>query len=106
MTFKLDLSTIVSLAAIAGAFFAFWQYRQQKKEIAVQEGKNKAEQDALKGKLEAAEKKISKLEDRAHCTDIDISEMKKDIKFIAETVRDLKEIFKDIAPNQLKDTSK
>lgn len=93
MSFRVDLSTLVSVGAIFAAIVAFWQFRQQRKEIAVQEGKSKEQQATLQKKVEEAVRKIEKLEDRAHCTDIDISEIKRDIKYIAEIVGELKELY-------------
>lgn len=99
---QINLETLVSVGSLICVLIAVYQFRHQRKEAAVREGQQVEKQKQLIADLEKAECRIKMLEDKASSTDIDAAEMKKDIKYLVDTVKEIKIIIDQFAPHTSK----
>ena len=102
MHVTIDLALIGQLVAIGAAMVAIFGWWHQRRTYIVAEGKNVAKIEALVGKVETQERKIADLESKAHCTDMDMAEIKSDIKYLIGAVNEIKEALGTIAPHTVK----
>lgn len=89
----------VSLIAGAAAIAGWWH--QRKKSLAA-EGRAVQKIEQLVAKVETQEKKISELEEKAHCQDMDSTEIRADIKYLVEAVKRIEERLDRVAPPTVK----
>ena len=82
MHVTIDIALIGQLVAIGAAMVAIFGWWHQRRTYIVAEGKNVAKIEALIAKTEVQERKIADLEIKAHCTDVDLTEIKSDIKLL------------------------
>ena len=85
------LSIISAMLAVAG-----W-WHQRKKSIAA-EGRAVQKIEQLVAKVDTQEKKISELEVKAHCQDMESTEIRADIKYLVEAVKRIEERLDRVAP--------
>ena len=102
MHVTIDLALIGQLVAIGAAMVAIFGWWHQRRTYIVAEGKNVAKIEALIAKTEVQERKIADLEIKAHCTDVDLTEIKSDIKYLIGAVDEIKDALASIAPHTVK----
>lgn len=98
----INLEILLTLFSIIAAIIAIAGYYHQRRASIVAEGKSAAKIEALMGKVEVQERKISDLETKAHCTDLDMAEIKSDIKYLIGAVDEIKAALAAIAPHTVK----
>ena len=94
----INVSSIVewaSLLAAAAAVAGWWH--QRKKSLAA-EGRAVQKIEQLVAKVDTQEKKISELEVKAHCQDMESTEIRADIKYLVEAVKRIEERLDRVAP--------
>ena len=102
MHVTIDIALIGQLVAIGAAMVAIFGWWHQRRTYIVAEGKNVAKIEALIAKTEVQERKIADLEIKAHCTDVDLTEIKSDIKYLIGAVDEIKDALASIAPHTVK----
>lgn len=85
------LTLVLAVIAIAGAW-------RQRRTYIMAEGRSAQRIEELVAKLEAQQRKISDLDQKAHCSETDMAEMKANIRYLVETMREVKERIDMIAP--------
>lgn len=98
----INLEILLTLFSIIAAIIAIAGYYHQRRASIVAEGKSAAKIEALMGKVDVQEKKIADLEKKAHCQDMDVAEIKSDIKYLIGAVNEIKAALAAIAPHTVK----
>lgn len=85
----------ISMLAGASAVAGWWH--QRKKSIAA-EGRAVSKIEQLVAKVDTQERKLSDLEIKAHCQDMESTEMKADIKYLVAAMQRIEERLDRVAP--------
>lgn len=81
-----NLQMLVSIGSLVGVFIAIWNVYRIKEESMQDEGKRQQEQRQLAQMLSDAQHKISELEGRIQQSDVNMAEIKVEIKHISAAV--------------------
>jgi len=77
---------LVSISSLVGVFVAIWNVYRIKEESMQDEGRRQQEQQQLARMLSDAQHKIAELEGRIQQSDVNMSEIKVEIKHISAAV--------------------
>jgi len=81
-----NLQMLVSISSLVGVFVAIWNVYRIKEESMQDEGRRQQEQQQLARMLSDAQHKIAELEGRIQQSDVNMSEIKVEIKHISAAV--------------------
>ena len=81
-----DLSLILPWLSLAVGLIAVLRFYQDKRDRAIDEGRMKQTFEQLRKDIDLASIKISELERAQSCSDIDMAEVKRDVKHILESL--------------------
>ena len=98
----INLEILLTLISIIAAIIAIAGYYHQRRASIVAEGKSAAKIEALLGKVETQERKLLDLEKKAHCSDMDMAEVRADLKYLVSAVKEIRERIDEIAPPTVK----
>lgn len=85
------LTMLASLAAIIGAMVAFSQLNTMKRNTQMDEGKRRQEAEQIKRDLDDAKARLAHLEAESRESQIDIAEIKTDVKHILKALSVIEE---------------
>ena len=82
-----NLQMLVSIGSLIGVFIAMWNVYRVKEAAMQDEGKRQQEQRQLAQMLAEAQHKIAELEGRVQQSDVNMAEIKVEIKHISAAVQ-------------------
>jgi septal ring factor EnvC (AmiA/AmiB activator) len=85
----ITLQNLVSAAALLGVFFAYSQFKSQKREASVKEGVHKREHEQLTADLASAKARLDAIDHEVQSGKVDTAEIKTDIKHILAALKDI-----------------
>jgi len=78
----IDVTTLLPWLSLALGVIAIYKFAESKRERAMQEGRRQQEIEQLRKDLTNAHDKIRDLEKETRCFDLDLTEVKSDVKHI------------------------
>jgi hypothetical protein len=95
----MDISLALPWISIAVGIIAISRFYSDRRDRAVEEGKMKGEIAQLRKDLDSANLNIRGLESNARCVDIDLAEVKSDVKHILDALERIERKLESVNPH-------
>jgi len=79
-----SVSMIVGIASLLGTLIVIERFRIEKRTTAMNDGKREQANTQLKDDITDLKKRVSILEDKFNASNIDLAEIKRDMKYVLE----------------------
>ena len=98
----INLEIVLTVLSIIAAVVALAGYWHQRRALIMSEGKAAARIEGLIAEVGAQKSKVAALEAKSHCVDVDLADIRADLKYLVETVKEIKAKIDEIAPPTVK----